>query len=136
MIYHLLYISETTPLYKEEKDLERILKSSRENNQKKNITGLLVKKGDFFIQVLEGKEKDVILTFNHIQPDPRHTKVRTLFTFSDSTRIFPEWAMGHADIEKNELTINELIPLLHADVLKLNNSRDKIISLLKNFNKL
>ena len=135
MIYHHLYISEKTPLYKEETDLERILESSRKNNVQKNITGLLIKNGVFFIQVLEGKREDVLTTFNRISPDPRHMKVKTLLTYNDSVRIFPEWSMGIVDNDKHKVSIDKLIPLLHVDVIKLKSSKEKIIMLLKNFTK-
>ena len=136
MIYHLLYISEKTPLYNEETDLKKILEKSRINNLQKNITGLLIKNGDFFIQVLEGKREDVVATFNRISPDPRHMKVKTLLTYNDSARIFPEWAITKVDNEKHEVSISKLVPLLHVDVIKLQTSKDKIVMLLKNFTNL
>ena len=134
MIYHLIYISEKSDLFNEPIDLVRILESSRNNNKKKQVTGLLIKKGDFFIQVLEGKREDVMTTFNRISPDPRHKKLKTLLTYQDSTRIFPSWDMGSVDVEKNDVSITKLLNLLHVDVIKQKDSKDKIIILLKNFN--
>jgi hypothetical protein len=69
MIYHLLYISEATPEFNLDTDLERILEHSSQKNVKKEITGVLIKNGNFFIQVLEGKKrvfKMFITSFNLI----------------------------------------------------------------------
>lgn len=134
MIYHLLYISEVSSEFKLDVDLENILHQSRVRNKKKDITGVLIKNGNFFIQVLEGRRESVSSLYNVIQTDPRHSKIRTLFNYQDTTRIFPEWAMGHVDAQAHVVTINELIPYLHADIVKLESSKEKIISILKRFN--
>ena len=136
MIYHMLYISEKTPTFNEDKDLQRILEISRVNNKKKNITGLLIKNGDFFIQLLEGGKEDVIKTFNYISSDPRHMKIKMLVSYQDKIRLFPGWDMGLADNNKLQVNINELIPLLHENILKNQESRDKVITILKKFNTL
>lgn len=133
MIFHLLYISERTDAFNEEQDLKDILDKSRINNKRKEVTGILIKNGLFFIQVLEGKQKDVMSTYDVILADKRHSKARVLMTYNDHTRIFPKWDMGLVQGE-SDIRMNELIPLLHQDVLKLENSKEKVISILKKFN--
>jgi len=135
MIYHLLYISEKSKNFDEKNDLEKILQSSHIHNEKYNITGVLITRNQFFIQVLEGKKEDVETTFNRITPDSRHKKVKTLLTYQDQSRIFPNWVMGIVQGEQFASNINELIPLLHKQTLILPNVRDRVIALLKNFNK-
>jgi hypothetical protein len=136
MIFHLLYISQKTPIYNEEMDLDKIIKRSNERNQENEITGMLVKNGNFFIQLLEGNEKSVLRVYDDISRDRRHSNVKTLMTFKNSTRIFPDWYMGLIKNEDYELSLRELIPLLHVDVLKTEGSKEKVISILKQFNQI
>lgn len=135
MIYHILYISEKSAQFQNDVDLEDILLKSRFNNRTHGITGILIKNGNFFIQLLEGKKELVAMTLDKIAKDPRHGKVRPLMNYQDATRIFPQWDMGLAREEDHSLELKELIPLIHADLGKLESSKEKILSILKKFNK-
>lgn len=53
-------------------ELERILASSRRNNERSGITGLLVFDGKRFLQALEGDRAAVENAFLRIKTDPRH----------------------------------------------------------------
>ena len=134
MILHLLYISQTTPLFSEDSDLIRIVRSSMKNNKDLEVTGMLVKNGNFFIQLLEGKERAVMKVYNEIAHDRRHSNIKSLMTFQNATRIFPEWYMGLVDSKVHDVSIRELVPYLHEDVLKIDGSKEKVISILKKFN--
>lgn len=136
MIFHLLYISQTTPQYNEEYDLERIIKTSNERNSQNELTGMLVKNENFFIQLLEGKEKTVMKVYDLISSDKRHSNLKTLMSFTTSTRMFPEWYMGLIKNENFELSIKQLVPLLHVDILKKEGSKEKVITILKQFNQI
>ena len=80
MIFHLLYISEKSQHFKPS-DIEH--------------TGLLINKGAFFIQLLEGKKENVMRTYHRISSDHRHFRIRILFSGNSESRLFPEWAMGN-----------------------------------------
>ena len=134
MIFHLLYISQTTPLFSEDTDLIRIVRSSMKNNKELEVTGMLVKNGNFFIQLLEGKERAVMKIYNEIAHDRRHSNIKSLMTFQNTTRIFPEWYMGLVDNKVHDVPIRELVPYLHEDILKIEGSKEKVISILKKFN--
>lgn len=41
---------------------------------------------------------------------------------------------GLAEGSKHEMSINDLVPLLHTDVLKLETTKEKIIKILQSFN--
>lgn len=133
MIYHLLYISEKSPSF-QESDLRDIITKSAAKNKVKNLTGILIHNGDFFIQLLEGKKENVINLFNIISQDKRHTHIRNLMTFQESSRIFPHWSMGLVEGLQHPHTIQELIPLLHGDILKVDSSKKRVITILKKFN--
>ena len=82
-------------------DILDILSVSRENNSKKNITGILVfqRKTREFMQILEG-EKDVIFDLlDTIQEDLRHTSVDIVSENKIEKREFQNWSMAFADLE-------------------------------------
>lgn len=81
-------------------DHQQILGSARRNNIKLNITGLLIVKGDYFAQALEGPEDSVMQLFDKIKLDQRHTGVVRLNLQRVATRNFPGWSMGFRDINK------------------------------------
>ncbi len=134
MIYHLLYVSEETAVFDGDKDLDQILSASREKNHRSQITGILIKNGKFFIQLLEGSRTEVERVYKHISKDPRHTKIRTLLDYQDSLRIFPDWAMGFVKGEKDEPRLAELIPYLHENLMNVPASKEKVVTILKRFN--
>ncbi len=89
----LLYISTsrtpvTAPM------LADILRTSRRNNVRCDVTGLLIVGGKRFLQALEGPESAVQATFDRIDGDPRHFAVVQLAREGITTRQFPSWAMG------------------------------------------
>ena len=73
--------------------LSSILTTSRFNNKKKNITGALICREDIFLQLLEGPEEDIALTYESIKRDDRHINVHHLLDHKVDRRLFPAWAM-------------------------------------------
>lgn len=94
----LFYISKAASGLTRE-DHERILVASRRNNRRTGITGLLVAKGQYFAQALEGEVDAVMETVAKIQADPRHSGVVVLSKSEVVERIFPAWDMGYRDLE-------------------------------------
>ena len=136
MITHLLYVSEESKNYRGDQDLKDILEKSKKNNLSRNITGLLIKNDRFFIQVLEGPKGPLRDVYNNILSDPRHQKAKELLEYTDKERIFPNWQMGFvASNPKNQMKIQKLVPMLHEDTLNIPEKRDKLLAILKNFNK-
>lgn len=89
----LLYISTArTPL--SQGDLETLLRVSRYNNTKVDVTGLLVTGGRRFLQMLEGPEQAVEALFARINADPRHFAVVVLSRKSIEQRQSAAWAMA------------------------------------------
>ena len=63
---YLIYMSSATQLMSNEELLE-LLKTCRENNEKKNLTGMLLYGEGAFVQVLEGEEETVEATYDIIK---------------------------------------------------------------------
>lgn len=71
-----------------------ILLTSRRNNERDGITGLLYDDGVRFLQVLEGEMDQVDATFARIKADPRHRAVVVLSRRPIDAREFGDWAMA------------------------------------------
>ncbi|MAX65983.1 MAG: bluf domain protein [Halobacteriovoraceae bacterium] len=137
MLYHLLYISEESSFFDQQRDMEDILKTSQKNNVSAQLTGILIKNDKFFIQLLEGDSKSVEKMYTKISKDRRHKSIRKLLEYKSKERIFPRWSMGYVNLDSkndNEIKLKEIIPFIHKDIIKLKSSKEKILSILKNFN--
>lgn len=94
MLLQLLYISSTRPAGLTDADLTDILKASRWNNSRQDITGLLFFNGRRFLQALEGPAPQVTSIFERIQADHRHRGVVVLSSKTVASREFGSWAMA------------------------------------------
>ncbi len=77
-----------------EKDLVDILETSRRNNQRDGITGMLLYRKRRFMQLLEGPKEAVLATYERIAADPRHREATKLLEGDSAERDFAEWSMG------------------------------------------
>jgi hypothetical protein len=73
--------------------LEDILLSSRQNNARDGITGMLVVSNDNFMQILEGDRTAVAECFMRIMQDDRHQKILVMLSCEIASRQFPSWSM-------------------------------------------
>ena len=71
-----------------------ILKTARRNNQRDQITGLLVAGGNRYLQVIEGPKAETEALYDAIRADKRHLAVSTLLCRSIYQRCFDNWAMA------------------------------------------
>lgn len=93
MLHQLTYIStaRATLLLS---DVEQILQTSRQRNERDQVTGLLIFDGKRFLQALEGPIEAVEQTFSRIALDPRHRALVRLSSRGVETREFGNWSMG------------------------------------------
>lgn len=91
----LIYVS--TARNGEAIDLDNILATSRRNNRRDGITGLLHVKGRRFLQALEGEVEKVEAAYARIAGDPRHFALVILSRRSVTAREFGDWAMAADD---------------------------------------
>ena len=97
-MYYLVYISTAVRLMSDS-ELAAILTKSRENNLKRNVTGVLLYSEGIFMQVLEGEEDDVTLIYDAIIRDERHKNIIQLIDGLQEQCVFPEWSMGFVSLD-------------------------------------
>jgi hypothetical protein len=80
-------------------ELETLLGTSRRNNRRDDITGLLLhvvaadEAGGAFVQVLEGDEAAVEACYSRIEADDLHSGLRVLGRGPAAGRDFADWTM-------------------------------------------
>ncbi|MFD2916073.1 BLUF domain-containing protein [Psychroserpens luteus] len=93
-MYQLNYHSQSKSKL-EIKDLERILEESTVRNKERNITGCLIYHNNSFVQILEGKKKDILDVYEKIKTDERHHNVILLYKNPIDKRCFTDWNMAY-----------------------------------------
>ena len=73
--------------------LDGILLDARRCNDRDDITGALIARGDLYLQLLEGPQDKVLAAYERIRNDDRHVEVTPLLRRRVSERMFPGWAM-------------------------------------------
>lgn len=102
----LFYISHSlsTPL-----DVEQILVSSRRQNLRRGVTGILLFSGGHFAQLLEGTAQALHETMAAIDADPRHEAVTRLIEGSIAQRRFGTWSMAFFEAPGADDLIQQLL---------------------------
>lgn len=94
-LFTLLYVSEFTSA--DAGAIARLCEQSRHNNERDDITGLLVFDGRAFCQFIEGPRAAIERLYERLERDPRHTRIRMLqASSSNGARRFPSWRLGYA----------------------------------------
>ena len=93
----LVYISSGTQRFSPDEIVE-ILRKSRTNNEKRNITGMLLYKDGNFLQVLEGPDEEIAQLMQTIETDGRHRGLIVLTKRPIEERLFPNWSMAYKDL--------------------------------------
>lgn len=91
-MHQLVYISTATKVA--DLEVDHILAQSRRNNRRDQITGLLLYNGQRFLQVLEGPEALVEITYERIRTDLRHRAPVLLSAKTVDERQFGQWDMA------------------------------------------
>ena len=99
MLVRLLYASRVAPSVNPEM-LSAIMRSSRANNPKIGVTGVLCCSDGIFMQAIEGGRTAVSKLFQKITADPRHTEVVLLSYEEIAERRFAGWAMGQVNVSR------------------------------------
>lgn len=79
-------------------ELPGMLARARAKNRALDITGMLIYKDGYFMQVLEGQKSPVGELLETIRHDPRHRGVQVLSNEVVSERLFAPWSMGYRDL--------------------------------------
>ena len=130
----LIYISRATQTLSEE-EVKAISEVSAHNNQKLDVTGLLLHVGNYFVQVLEGEDSKISLLLNKIERDPRHTGMRIIYRGHTVRRLFLNWNMGYFNIEHyyelNRLDIEDLKHQVDALFAQKGNSPESLLKVIR-----
>src|ERR1700744_1727749 len=94
LIYHSRF-SPSFPKAEHDQDLEigRIIGRSIRNNRVTSLTGMLLVRGDQFLQALEGPAEAVRITYSRIVADRRHMAAKLLAEGRAESRLFGDWNM-------------------------------------------
>ncbi len=84
-------------------DIEQILETSRRNNAKDDITGLLLYRDGSFVQFLEGPRSKVQQCYDRIAKDPRHRGLVIIYRKTADQNAEPTGAIGD-ERRKPEIT--------------------------------
>ena len=96
MIKYILYVSEVSDSCGD-KETADILRTSRTNNARNAVTGMLVRKNRQFLQYIEGPAQDIEELYTKIERDTRHNSVKIIEEGLAEDRVFYDWEMGFAD---------------------------------------
>lgn len=95
------------------RNLLDLLHESRAYNSIDDITGVLMHKDGYFLQVIEGEPAAVLNLYNRILNDSRHSDVKLIKDSTVSSRLFSNWSMGCADFDEPELS---MLPGIRTDL--------------------
>jgi len=99
-LYTLCYVSRNAIDHQEigelHREIEAILRTARQINAQRQITGALLYTAGYFAQVLEGPLSAVETIFERIQFDPRHRDIQILQFHPLDRRSFGDWSMAFA----------------------------------------
>lgn len=98
----LIYSSVATDTF-DDAELAALLSQSRTANERNDVTGMLLFRNGYFLQVLEGPDAAVRSKMATIKTDPRHTKVTMLLEDIIEERQFPAWTMAFAPTSATDL---------------------------------
>ena len=98
-LYRLVYTSESTGTL-DQTALSELRTLSAINNQKNDITGILVHRNMKFFQALEGSLKAINTLYKKILADDRHHNLLLQSFDLAHTRIFDDWSMQCIDFDQ------------------------------------
>lgn len=95
----IIYVSRATHIFGTPA-LQHLAAEAGKRNTEKKITGLLIKVGNYFLQVLEGPVGPVRVLLDKIAEDPRHRELRVLYKEPCEHRLFAQWSMGCVNLDE------------------------------------
>ena len=90
----IVYSSRASEKFDEEA-LASLLAQSRANNERLELSGMLLFREGRFLQILEGPDEALRERYAVIADDPRHTQVHTLIEEAIDHRFFAQWSMRY-----------------------------------------
>ncbi len=130
-IYSYVYISEAAEDILP-KDFSHVITNARVNYSSKNITGILLYDGQYFLQYLEGNLSDLDAVIREIEVLPLHKNIQVLYQGVSLThaRRFDRWELGYIDCINQTAIIDAFHDLLNRSDLSLTQIDQAITPLL------
>lgn len=93
-LHRLLYRSRCNiPLARLDAEVDAVVEASARRNAARSVTGALLYCDGQFLQALEGGRDSVVLLYEAIAKDPRHSDIRIVSVQEIETRAFGRWGM-------------------------------------------
>tara|TARA_R110002074_G_scaffold257269_7_gene429767 strand:+ start:7520 stop:7936 length:417 start_codon:yes stop_codon:yes gene_type:complete len=108
----IVYTSQASEKFSKRSLLD-LLHESRAFNAIDNISGVLMHKNGYFLQVIEGNSEVIDNLFKRLLKDSRHKKIKKVLDSTVNSCLFLNWAMGCADFDDPELSF---IPGIRTDL--------------------
>nr|WP_321244682.1 BLUF domain-containing protein [uncultured Psychroserpens sp.] len=121
----IVYTSQASEQFSK-RNLLDLLHESRAFNTIDNISGVLMHRNGYFLQVIEGESEVVDNLFTRVLGDERHKEVKIILDSSVDSCLFLSWAMGCADFDEPELS---MLPGIRTDLSDPEVIEDLIIRL-------
>jgi hypothetical protein len=119
-----------------DEELKKILETARAFNGSNHITGMLLYRDRYFIQVLEGDANAVMPLYEKIKHDPRHLNILMIDKRSIESRTFGQWSMGFNKISDEDIAstpgLNDFLQGKH-DINYFTDHADRATLLLELF---
>lgn len=93
MLFQWFYISRANAV--SIADVQSMVRASRSHNAEHDITGLFVYSGDYFAQVIEGRDESVGPSIASIRSDVRHQILWERPLVAIGHRWFGDWSLGY-----------------------------------------
>jgi len=92
-------------------EIQNILTTSRRNNLRDGVTGMLLWADGVFIQILEGEPETVRRLYQHIQTDDRHRNLMLVLEQAADKRLFTQWSMGFKQLDAESASDKKLFQI-------------------------
>ncbi len=106
-------------------EIETIAAQAQQFNSVIGVTGVLISVGEYFYQLLEGEEEQLIQLMSKIELDPRHEEVKVVFQATIKQRDFANWSMKFINLAKQD------VPEMLIKIAQMDNVKPEVISGLK-----
>ena len=131
-IFHLVYVSRAAEDISYT-DVQDILKVSRQHNVIAGISGMLIFREDYFLQLLEGSEAEVKSVLGKIMMDDRNHSLRVLIEAEGPEPLCKGWSMAFLDGDISSNETRELVEFFDTCIKPGANNRNLILPLLRKF---
>jgi hypothetical protein len=100
---HIIYASVETQSFSPAQ-LTELLQKARVENERMQLTGILLYSNGNFFQVLEGEPAAVDEMYKKLHLDKRHKQLTLIVREPITKRFFADWSMGFSNVTPEELT--------------------------------